>query len=98
MNAGPFAPLLEAFNRNWLEHRPDLEISVVDADVELTEGHPLHPEIAALCGGTAASLPFFGNEVIWCTMGPDADALRIAVADLQAWVLPSFGGEGAGDG
>ena len=100
MNAGPFASLIANFAKNWAEQQPELVVSVVGVDIDLDERHPLFGELTSLCNGRSASLPFFAkaNDVVWCTIAPDGDALRLAVAALHAWVLPSFGGQGGGDG
>ena len=99
MNAGPFAPLLAEFNQTWAEHAPDLVVQLAGDDLTLEESHPLHGEILALCSGRAASLPFLSNaDAFWCTVAPTSESLNQAVAALNAWVLPSFGGEGKGDG
>lgn len=99
MNAGTCAPLLVAFDEHWRASAPDLALSIDGNEVEIDETHPLRGEIVALCSGLAGSLPHFaGKDVIWCTVAPNSDALRGAIADLHAWVLPSFGGDGGGDG
>jgi hypothetical protein len=100
MNAGPLAPLIADFAQNWAAQQPDLAVSVVGAEVDVDEGHPLFGELTSLCNGSSASLPFFAkaNEVLWCTIAPDNDALRQSVAALHAWVLPSFAGAGTEDG
>lgn len=100
MNAGPLAPLIADFAQNWAAQQPDLAVSVVGVEVNVDEGHPLFGELTSLCNGSSASLPFFAkpNEVAWCTMAPDNDALRQSVAALHAWVLPSFGGAKLEDG
>jgi hypothetical protein len=99
MNAGTCAPLLVAFDEHWRARSPDLALSIDGNEVEIDETHPLRGEIASLCSGLAGSLPHFAaQDVIWCTVAPNSDALRVAIADLHAWVLPSFGGDGGGDG
>src|SRR4029077_4309970 len=69
MNAGPFALLIADFAQNWAAQQPDLAVSVVGVEVDVNEGHPLFGELASLCNGGSASLPFFAkaNEVLWCT-------------------------------
>ena len=100
MNAGPFASLISDFAQNWAAHRPVLSVSLAGSEIEADKDHPLHGELVELCKGHSASLPFFrnSNEVFWCTLAPDSDALRKAVSALHAWVLPSFGGTASGDG
>jgi hypothetical protein len=100
MNAGPFASLISDFAQTWATHRPSLCISLDGAEIEADQNHPLHGELMALCSGHAASLPFFptSGDIVWCTVAPDSDSLRHAVADLGSWGLPSFGGTAAGDG
>lgn len=99
MNCGAVTLLLSAFDEHWRVRAPEFAVRIEDHEVELDETHPLRAEIAALCSGQAGSLPHFtAHEVIWCTIAPDSNALRAAIAELHAWVLPSFGGEGAGDG
>jgi hypothetical protein len=99
MNCGAVTLLLSAFDEHWCVRVPEFAVRIEDHEVELDETHPLQAEIAALCSGQAGSLPHFtAHEVIWCTIAPDSNALRAAIAELHAWVLPSFGGEGAGDG
>lgn len=100
MNAGPFASLIADFAQNWAVHRPALSVSLAGSEIEVELDHPLHGELDELCTGRSASLPFFrnSNEVFWCTLAPDGDALRKAVSALHTWVLPSFGGAASGDG
>src|SRR4051812_40717640 len=99
MNCGAVTPLLGAFDEHWRARAPEFAVRIEDHEVEVDETHPLRGEIAALCSGQAGSLPHVtAHEVIWCTVAPDSNALRAAIAELHAWVLPSFGGEGAGDG
>lgn len=58
-------------------------------------GHPLAQELLAFCGGEVASLPYFTGptEIAWFTLAPDADQLQAVIADLRAWIIPSFGWE-----
>jgi hypothetical protein len=99
MNVGPFTPLLAQFNQNWTTHAADLAVQLDGQDLSLEGSHPLSGELLSLCSGRAASLPFFTkNDVVWCTLGPNNESLKQAVAALNAWILPSFGGEGNGDG
>jgi len=100
MNTGPFANLIFEFDKNWRVHAPDLAMSIRDDELDLWENHPLKGEMACLCSGRSASLPFFRNNepVIWCTLAPDNDSLRQAVGSLNAWVIPSFGGTTDEDG
>lgn len=99
-SAGPLAPLIADFAQNWAQRQPSLSLAVAGADIDLEEDHPLRGELLELCSGRSASFPYFqnGDEVVWCTLAPDSDSLRQAVAALHAWVLPSFGGQKAGDG
>jgi hypothetical protein len=100
MNAGPFASLIADFAQNWATHRPALSVSLAGAELEVDQDHPLHGELFALCSGRSASLPFFPptGDVVWCTVAPNSDSLRHAVAALGAWAIPSFGGTASGDG
>lgn len=100
MNVGPFAPLIGQFSENWRANAPEFTVSITGQELDLEENHPLYGALVSLCSGRSASLPFFAkdNEVVWCTIAPNSDSLREAVASLHAWVLPSFGGEKAGDG
>jgi hypothetical protein len=93
MNAGNFAPLISAFSENWTRHRTNLRISLEGVKVDVDQDHPMHGELFALCSGRAASLPFFRvtGDIVWCTIAPDSDSLRLAVTALGVWVLPSFG-------
>jgi len=93
------AAVLQAFNRNWEQLRPELTVQILGKDIQFDQSHSLSAELTALCSGMAASLPYFTEEVvIWCTIAPSAHDLRSAVANLRAWLLPSFGGESGGDG
>src|SRR5689334_10272077 len=100
MNAGPFAPVLARFSRSWAAHSPNLAVLLQDTELTFDDSHPLRGELLALCSGRAASLPFFTEraDVTWCTVAPNQDSLKQAVAALHAWVLPSFGGERKDDG
>ena len=100
MNAGPLASLVSEFAQNWAAQRPALNVSLAGAELDVDSDHPLHGELFALCSGRSASLPFFpaSGDVVWCTVAPDADSLRQAVAGLGVWVVPSFGGTASGDG
>lgn len=100
MNAGTLTPLIANFAQNWAAQQPALAVPIAGQEVDVEEGHPLFGELVALCSGRSASLPYFANagDVVWCTIAPDGDALRQSVASLHAWLLPSFGGLGAGDG
>jgi hypothetical protein len=100
MNAGPFASLIADFAQNWGTHRPALTVSLTGVELEVDPEHPLHGELEALCKGQSNSLPFFSSsrDVVWCTVAPNSESLRQAVATLGAWALPSFGGTIAGDG
>jgi hypothetical protein len=100
MNAGPFASLIADFAKNWAAHRPALSVTLAGSEIKADQNHPLLGEMVEFCKGHSASLPFFrnSNEVFWCTLAPDSDALRKAVSALNAWVLPSFGGAASGDG
>lgn len=100
MNTGPFTSMLGRFGENWRANAPNLAISITGHELDLEQDHPLYGVLVSLCSGRSASLPFFvsNNEVVWCTLAPDSDSLRHAVASLNAWVLPSFGGERPGDG
>ena len=100
MNVGQFSALISQFAKNWRANSRDFAISVTGQDIEVAESHPLYALLVSLCSGRATSLPFFANndEIVWCTIAPDGDSLREAVASLHAWVLPSFGGERSGEG
>lgn len=100
MNAGSFASLIDEFAKNWAANQPNLILSVIEQDVDVSEDHPLHAELFSLCSGGPASLPFYrnGGDVHWCTVAANNDKLRMAVSTLNAWLLPSFGGAKPGDG
>ncbi len=73
-----------------------LKISLTDAKPAKLQSHPLGQEILALAEARTASLPYFrGNkdEVAWFTLAPDDQAMRGAVEDLRAWIMPSFAWE-----
>jgi hypothetical protein len=95
MKFGLGLTVLEAFNANWGSLRPEFLLAVSDGDANVA-GHPLESELSALSQGCSASLPFFtsgSGDVVWCTMASTPNELRKAIADLHAWVLPSFGWE-----
>ena len=100
MNAGPFATLISEFDKNWRAHAPALAMASNGSELELAESHPLLGEISALCSGGSSSLPFFSNKafVVWCTLAPDSYSLRQAVAQINAWIIPSLGGPSEEDG
>lgn len=65
-------------------------------DQPIPAGHPLGQEIAALVGGSPASLPFFvanKDEVAWFTLAADVQEMQAAIEDLRAWIIPSFAWE-----
>jgi len=99
MDGGRAAAVMHAFNRNWQTFRQDLAVEIHENDIQFDELHPISGEIAAVCSGSTGSLPYFAEQtVIWCTIAPSAEALRSAVTNLRAWLLPSLGGETHGDG
>jgi len=100
MRTGPTAGLIQQFNNNWAQQRPDLGLLLVEDDVTNLEGHPLELELTALFNGRGGFLPFFvsNDNVVWCVVAPDSEELRRTISDLQAWILPSFGWEQEGDG
>lgn len=60
----------------------------------IPQGHPLAGMLRGFLEGRSASLPYVTpSEVSWCTVAPNAEALRSAIDALRAWVLPSFGWE-----
>ena len=68
-------------------------------EIKDLETHPLRGEIANLIKEKGGSLPFFSSgKIIWCTMAPDPFRLKKTVAQLQSWILPSYGWQGDGDG
>ena len=94
MNAGPYATLLSLLNANWQAVHAEFAIDISREEVTPDSGHPLYGEISALCRRQPASLPFFkGNIVTWCTIAPDGASLRSEIANLRAWILPSFAAE-----
>jgi hypothetical protein len=99
MNSGLFAPLITEFSMNWDQHQPRLRVVINNNDIEVDEQHLLYAELFALCCGNSASLPFFlPSVVMWCTVAPNAESLKLAVFDLKSWVIPSFGGTIQDDG
>ena len=100
MNCGHLAPLISEFALNWDDRKPHLSVLIDGNEINADTEHPLYGELFSLCSGGGASLPYFLNapSALWCTIAPDAYSLRQTVADLGAWVLPSFGGILAGDG
>lgn len=73
-----------------------LKLTLSGAEPAGLQAHPLGHEVTALADGRPASLPFFvggKNEVAWFTLAPSDQAMRGAVEDLRAWILPSFGWE-----
>jgi hypothetical protein len=100
MNAGRYSPLLAKLSQNWRAKVFEFSVEITDCELDLEEHHPVYGEVISLCSGRSASLPFFAkdNEVVWCTVAPDHDSLMEAITSLQAWVIPSFGGEQLGDG
>ncbi len=100
MNAGPYSALIGQLDQNWRTNAPVFAVSITDQELDVEESHPIYAELVSLCSGRSASLPFFAkdNEVVWCTIAPDGDTLREAVASVHAWVIPSLGGERPGDG
>jgi hypothetical protein len=68
----------------------------IEATAPLPADHPLVEEVNAAIEGRAASLPYVrANDVLWVTIGPEAEALRRLIADLRCWILPSYGWEAA---
>ena len=56
----------------------------------------LQHQVDALRAGRPASFPFFsGNqhEVMWFTVAPSTDDLRLAIENLRAWLIPHIGCE-----
>lgn len=59
------------------------------------QGHPLEHQLVSLGQRGVASLPYFrkGKETVWFTVAPSPEQLRLAIDDLRAWIIPSFGWE-----
>lgn len=93
MKLGVAAELLTQFSVNWAARKPELRLRIKDGALVDHGGHALLGEVESLCAGRSGSLPFFdGSDTVhWCTVAPTQDDLRRAIADLQAWILPSFG-------
>lgn len=91
--------LLGEFNKNWTLFKRSLCVSF-DSEGECQfKGHLLEGEISRLFAGKWCSLPFFTSTcIIWCTLGPDDEAINEAVNQLEFWILPSYGWLGRGDG
>jgi hypothetical protein len=99
MNAGHFSLIITEFSQNWDQYQPHLGLVIDNMDIAVDEQHPLYAEIFSLCSGNSSSLPYFNlNEVIWCTVAPNADSLKQAVSDIRSWVIPSFAGTLKNDG
>jgi hypothetical protein len=57
-------------------------------------GHPLAAEVAAAINGQAASLPVeVRDRTTWVTFAPSFSALRNAIEDLRAGIIPSMAWE-----
>lgn len=83
--------VLQHVSRTWpSEHRVEIEHD----RIRIGKTHQLSGEIAALREGKPASIPYFSaDRVAWITVAPSVSTLIAAVADLRAWILPSFGWE-----
>jgi hypothetical protein len=83
--------LLKHLSQTWPWPRPTF---VEPDEVTLPVNFQLAGEVGALAMKESASLPYYlrtGAEIAWITVAPDSDALQAAIADLRAWVIPSFG-------
>lgn len=91
MSSQEYLELVEQFSQSWTGN---LTITPENVTSQNFTGHPLAEELTALTNGESASLPFFTNNVaLWVTTAPDAENLEMAIEDLRAWILPSFGWE-----
>ena len=91
--------LIEEFNRNWTSNRPELAYSEDLSKWIETEDHPFLSELKEICLGTGGTLPYFNeNEIIWCSLADTPVQLKQQVESLQAWIIPSYGWVGRGDG
>jgi hypothetical protein len=72
----------------------DYQFKIAGSSPAIDESHPLFIEVAALFAGEAASLPYIaGEKTFWATLAPSIQSLRAAIADLRAWIIPSFAWE-----
>jgi hypothetical protein len=91
--------LIEEFNRNWTSNRPELAYSEDLSKWIETEDHPFLSELKEICLGTGGTLPYFNeNAIIWCSLADTPLHLKQQVESLQAWIIPSYGWVGRGDG
>ncbi|MGE5608801.1 MAG: hypothetical protein ACM359_06085 [Bacillota bacterium] len=87
----PARVLLLRLSATWPFARPSF---AAGNEVSIAPGALLLGEMTAIAEGRAASLPFYpssGAEVAWITIARDAESLQAAIADLRAWIIPSFG-------
>jgi hypothetical protein len=86
--------LLRRLQTTWPKN---LQLTIDEQNRPDLAGHPLADELLALSRSERASLPFFTSNhpdrMIWLTVAPNAEELQSAVAELRAWLLPSFGWE-----
>ncbi|MBS1807643.1 MAG: hypothetical protein JST84_05570 [Acidobacteria bacterium] len=86
--------LLRRLQGNWPKY---LHLMIDEQNRPNLAGHPLADELLALSRSERASLPFFTpnrpDRIIWLTIAPDVEELQSTMADLRAWLLPSFGWE-----
>ena len=83
--------LAKQFARSWTG---SLKLAPEKIAAQDFAGHSLALELTALLNGEIASLPYLTNDsALWVTIAPDAEDLEMAIEDLRAWVLPSFGWE-----
>ncbi|MGE0131494.1 MAG: hypothetical protein AB7U82_25710 [Blastocatellales bacterium] len=86
--------LLRRLQGNWPKH---LQLTFDEQNRPDLAEHPLAGELLALSRSERTSLPFFTpnrpDRIIWLTIAPNAEELQSAMADLRAWLLPSFGWE-----
>jgi hypothetical protein len=95
----PLYDLLSHFNSNWGQHQDRLCVGLSDEEISNIENHPIRGELVNLINGKGGSLPFFSpSKITWCTMAPNSSRLQKVVEQLQAWIIPSYGWQGNGDG
>jgi hypothetical protein len=91
MSSQEYLKLAEQFAQSWTGN---FRLPSENITAQNFTGHLLAEELVALTNGESASLPFLTpNAALWITIAPDAENLEMAIEDLRAWVLPSFGWE-----
>ena len=91
--------LFEEFNKNWAANRPELAFSGDKEKWIESEDHQFISELKGICQGNGGSLPYFTNQSItWCSLAISPIQLKQQVESLNAWIIPSYGWTGTGDG